>query len=177
MKFYTIYQKPSIDSASEEGEKPNDLIGDIEFQNVTFNYPSRPEITVLKDVSYRIRSGSTIALVGSSGCGKSTSLHLIQRFYDPLNGLITIDGRNLKDYNLKWLRTHIGVVNQEPILFATTIKENIRFGKENASDEEIIWAAKNANAHEFIMSLPNVSKLSHTYHNLFLLNATKFVLL
>lgn len=98
----------------------------------------------------------TVALVGSSGCGKSTCLQLIQRFYDPLNGLIAIDGRNLKDYNLKWLRTRIGVVNQEPILFATTIKENIRFGKDDASDEEIVWAAKNANAHDFIMTLPDV---------------------
>ena len=99
----------------------------------------------------------TVALVGSSGCGKSTSLQLIQRFYDPLNGFIAIDGRNLKNYNLKWLRTRIGVVNQEPILFATTIKENIRFGKEDATDEEIVWASKNANAHDFIMTLPDVT--------------------
>ena len=102
----------------------------------------------------------TVALVGSSGCGKSTCLQLIQRFYDPLNGLIAIDGRNLKDYNLKWLRTRIGVVNQEPILFATSIKENIRFGKDDASDEEIVLAAKNANAHDFIMTLPDVILIS-----------------
>jgi ABC-type multidrug transport system fused ATPase/permease subunit len=81
---------------------------------------------------------------------------LIQRFYDPLAGSIVIDSKNLKDFNIKWLRSQIGVVNQEPILFATTIAENIRFGKENATDEEIINAAKNANAHDFIMTLPDV---------------------
>jgi len=127
---------------------------------VSFSYPSRPDIPILKEVSYKINPGSTIALVGSSGCGKSTSLHLIQRFYDPLGGMITIDGRNLKDYNLKWLRTRIGVVTQEPILFGTSIKENIRFGKEGATDDEILLAAKNANAHDFIMTLPDVRSTS-----------------
>lgn len=154
LKF--LLKEPPIDSSSEGGEKPSELIGHIEFANVSFNYPARPDIKILQDVSYRISPGSTVALVGSSGCGKSTSLQLIQRFYDPLMGHISIDGRNLKDYNIKWLRTHIGVVNQEPTLFSTTIKENIRFGKDDATDEEIIWAAKNANAHDFIMTLPDV---------------------
>ena len=81
---------------------------------------------------------------------------MIQRFYDPLVGSIVIDSKNLKDFNIKWLRSQIGVVNQEPILFGTTIAENIRFGKENATDEEIRTAAKNANAHDFIMTLPDV---------------------
>lgn len=81
---------------------------------------------------------------------------MIQRFYDPLNGNVKLDGNDLRSLNVKWLRSQIGVVNQEPILFSTTIKENIRFGKDNVSDEEIIEAAKNANAHEFIMSLPDV---------------------
>jgi ABC-type multidrug transport system fused ATPase/permease subunit len=151
-----LYKVPTIDSASDEGEKPIELIGNIEFNNVTFNYPSRPEITILKHVTYEIKPGSTVALVGSSGCGKSTSLHLIQRFYDPLEGVIRIDNRNLKDYNIKWLRTRIGVVTQEPVLFGTTIKENIKFGKDDATDDEIVWAAKNANAHDFIMTLPDV---------------------
>ena len=123
---------------------------------MSFNYPARPDIKILKEVSYRIPAGSTVALVGSSGCGKSTSLQLIQRFYDPTLGHISIDGRDLKNLNVKWLRNNIGVVNQEPSLFGTSIKENIRFGKDDATDEEIINAAKNANAHDFIMSLPNV---------------------
>lgn len=161
---------PSIDSSSESGEKPKELIGNIEFRNVSFNYPSRPDVSIFKDVSYQISSGSTVALVGSSGCGKSTSLHLIQRFYDPLSGLIIIDDRDIKQYNLKWLRTHIGVVNQEPILFATTIKENIRFGKDDATDDEIVWAAKNANAHDFIMELPDV--LIAKLYNFFIFNFT-----
>ena len=132
------------------------MIGNIEFLNVSFNYPARPDIKILKEVSYRIFSGSTVALVGSSGCGKSTCLQLIQRFYDPTLGHISIDGRNLKNLNVQWLRNNIGVVNQEPTLFGTSIKENIRFGKDDATDEDIIMAAKNANAHDFIMSLPDV---------------------
>lgn len=82
---------------------------------------------------------------------------MIQRFYDPLNGNIKLDGNDLKSLNVNWLRSKIGVVNQEPILFSTTIKENIRFGKDNVTDEEIVEAAKNANAHDFIMSLPEVN--------------------
>jgi ABC-type multidrug transport system fused ATPase/permease subunit len=97
-----------------------------------------------------------VALVGSSGCGKSTCLQLIQRFYVPLEGCVNIDNRDIKSYNLKWLRSRIGVVNQEPILFGTTIRENIKFGKEEASEDEIVLAAKNANAHDFIMTLPEV---------------------
>jgi ABC-type multidrug transport system fused ATPase/permease subunit len=160
----------------EEGEKPNELIGNIEFANVSFNYPARPDIKVLKDVSYRIPAGSTVALVGSSGCGKSTSLQLIQRFYDPTVGHISIDGRDLKNLNVKWLRTHIGVVNQEPTLFGTSIKENIRFGKDDATDEEIITAAKNANAHDFIMSLPDVfSFINLKLHFILFINIFVFI--
>lgn len=89
--------------------------------------------------------------------GKSTCIQLIQRFYDPLNGSVKLDGNDLRSLNVKWLRSQIGVVNQEPILFSTTIKENIRFGQDDVTDEQIIEAAKNANAHEFIMSLPEVT--------------------
>jgi len=99
-----------------------------------------------------------VAFVGSSGCGKSTCIQLLQRFYDPLDGQITLDNRDLKTLNVKWLKSQIGVVNQEPILFGTTIYENIKFGKEDATVEEIEAAARNANAHDFIMSLPNVNK-------------------
>ena len=88
------------------------LTGNIEFNNVKFHYPSRTEIPILKEVNFKISSGTTVALVGSSGCGKSTCVQLIQRFYDPISGSITIDGRELKEFNLRWLRGQYGVVNQ-----------------------------------------------------------------
>jgi len=131
-------------------------VGDIHFNNTTFNYPSRPQIKILDSIDIKIKNGSTVAFVGSSGCGKSTCMQLLQRFYDPLDGQITLDNRDLKTLNVKWLRSQIGVVNQEPILFGTTIYENIKFGKEDATEEDIKLAAMNANAHDFIMTLPDV---------------------
>jgi ATP-binding cassette subfamily B (MDR/TAP) protein 1 len=113
----------------------------------------------LNSINFKIKSGSTIALVGSSGCGKSTCIQLLQRFYDPTEGAILLDNNNLKDLNINWLRTQIGVVNQEPVLFATTIYDNIKFGKDDATEDEIQLAAKNANAHDFIISLPDVIKI------------------
>uniref|UniRef100_A0A6P7GUB4 ABC transporter B family member 4-like n=1 Tax=Diabrotica virgifera virgifera TaxID=50390 RepID=A0A6P7GUB4_DIAVI len=110
---------------------------------------------ILKGLSFNIKSGDTVALVGSSGCGKSTVMQLIQRLYDVESGEIIIDGNNIKDYDLAWLRSQIGVVSQEPILFGTTILENIRYGKDGVTEEDIIQAAKKANAHNFIKSLPN----------------------
>ena len=109
---------------------------------------------VLNRISLSIKAGSTVALVGSSGCGKSTCIQLLQRFYDPLDGEVTIDGLNIKKFNLNCLRSTIGVVNQEPILFQTTIAENIRMGREGVSSEDIVNASKDANAHDFIMTLP-----------------------
>lgn len=107
-------------------------------------------------MSFKIKSGTTVALVGSSGCGKSTCIQLLQRFYDPLKGAIKLDEKNLKTLNLNWLRSQIGVVSQEPVLFGTTILENIRMGKEDATEDEIRTAAINANADKFIMELPQV---------------------
>ena len=132
------------------------IIGNIDFNGVSFNYPARSEIKILKNLSMKIKAGSTVALVGASGCGKSTCIQLIQRFYDPQSGTITIDNKNLKDFNVHWIRSQMGIVSQEPILFGTTIYENIQFGREGATKEEIIQAAKNANAHDFIMNLPDV---------------------
>ena len=128
----------------------------MEFVDVDFNYPARDEIKILNKLSLKIKPGQTVALVGSSGCGKSTCIQLIQRFYDPLAGSVRIDGRDVRDLNLSWLRTHLGVVNQEPILFATSILENIRFGRDGVTNDEIMKAAKAANAHNFIMDLPQV---------------------
>ncbi|CAF5135231.1 unnamed protein product, partial [Rotaria sp. Silwood1] len=123
---------------------------------VNFASPARPDVFVLRNLTLTICSGQTIALVGSSGSGKSTCISLLLRFYEPLSGCIAINNRSITDCNVKQLRQKIGVVSQEPILFATSIYENIRFGKENATKAEIEEAARQANAHDFIMQLPNV---------------------
>lgn len=131
----------------------------MEFENVEFNYPSRKDIRILDKLCLRIRPGQTVALVGTSGCGKSTCVQLIQRFYDVLEGSVKIDGRDVRNLNLNWLRSQLGVVNQEPVLFGTSIIENIRFGRDNLTENEIIQAAKAANAHNFIMELPKVYRV------------------
>jgi ABC-type multidrug transport system fused ATPase/permease subunit len=100
---------------------------------------------VLKEASFKVPHGKTVALVGSSGSGKSTCVQLLQRFYDPILGSVCIDNRDIRSLNLNWLRSQLGVVNQEPVLFATSIIENIRYGRDNITEKEIIEAAKNAN--------------------------------
>uniref|UniRef100_A0A663EMC8 ABC-type xenobiotic transporter n=1 Tax=Aquila chrysaetos chrysaetos TaxID=223781 RepID=A0A663EMC8_AQUCH len=153
--YRIINKKRLIDSSSEEGYKPHKLIGEIEFRNVHFSYPSRPDVKILKGLNLKVQTGKTIALVGASGCGKSTTVHLLQRFYDPVQGEITLDGQDIRTLNVKWLRENIGIVSQEPVLFATTIAENIRYGREDISDAEIEQAAKEANAFDFISRLPD----------------------
>uniref|UniRef100_A0A7N6FB64 Bile salt export pump n=1 Tax=Anabas testudineus TaxID=64144 RepID=A0A7N6FB64_ANATE len=149
--FETIDREPEIDCLSEAGYKLDRVKGDIEFHNVTFYYPSRPEVKVL---SVAVKSGETTAFVGPSGAGKSTAIQLIQRFYDPKEGMVTLDGHDIRGLNIQWLRSLIGIVEQEPVLFATTIAENIRYGRPGVSMEDIITAAKEANAYSFIMDLP-----------------------
>lgn len=153
--YSIIERKPEIDSMSIRGRRPNFLVGNIDFENLHFNYPTRSEVKVLNGFTLKIRSGETVALVGSSGCGKSTIIQLIQRFYDPQEGQIKVDGIDIRQLNVQWLRERIGIVGQEPALFAFTIRENIKMGKEGATEEEILAAAKAANAHDFIMKLPN----------------------
>ncbi|XP_062479629.1 ATP-dependent translocase ABCB1 isoform X2 [Pezoporus occidentalis] len=153
--FNIIDNEPQIDSYSEAGYKPDHIQGTLEFQNVYFNYPSRPDVEILKGLNLKISSGQTVALVGGSGCGKSTTVQLIQRFYDPKEGRVTIDGQDIRCLNVRYLREIIGVVNQEPVLFATTIAENIRYGREDITMEDIEKATKEANAYDFIMKLPN----------------------
>ncbi|CAF3853767.1 unnamed protein product, partial [Rotaria sp. Silwood1] len=138
----------------ESGLKKNHLIGDIRFSNIHFSYPSRPDVQVLDGLSFNVMHGQTVALVGPSGSGKSTCVQLLQRFYDPNSGSVLIDDNQVEEYNLKWLRQQIGVINQEPVLFQATIRENILLGCESATDEEVQKAAKIANAHNFIMSFP-----------------------
>ncbi|KAE8706725.1 ABC transporter B family member 17 [Hibiscus syriacus] len=149
-----IKRVPKIDSDNLEGEILENFAGSVEFKHVEFTYPSRPETMILKDFCLTIPAGKTVALVGGSGSGKSTIIALMQRFYDPLGGEILLGGVSIDKLQVKWLRSQMGLVSQEPTLFATTIKENILFGKEDASMEEIIEAAKASNAHNFISQLP-----------------------
>lgn len=127
----------------------------IEFQNVSFNYPTRPDFSVLKSVSFIANPGETVALVGSSGSGKSTIASLLLRFYDPLNGLIKINNKSTQNFDLTELRELIALVPQDVVLFAGSIKENIGYGKPNATDDDIIEAAKQANALDFINAFPD----------------------
>ncbi|XP_065051580.1 ATP-dependent translocase ABCB1-like isoform X2 [Rhopilema esculentum] len=152
--YYVINKKSEIDPFSEEGQRPDRMLGNVQFSKIHFNYPSRPEVKILKGFSLDIKSGMTVALVGESGCGKSTVVKLVQRFYDAVNGGVMIDGIGIEQLNVSWLRRHIGVVSQEPVLFEGSIAENIRMGKDDASDQEIEQAAQNANAHTFISELP-----------------------
>ena len=118
--------RSKIDSRSENGYKAKSLEGYISFKDVKFNYPARPDVKILQGLTLDIQSGKTVALVGPSGCGKSTCIQLIQRFYDPDSGNVFLDGKDITEYNVGWLRDQIGIVGQEPVLFDCTIEENIR---------------------------------------------------
>lgn len=147
--------KETNDSTSTMGMTLKNLTGDLEFQNVSFSYPSRPNVQILKDVSLSISNGKTVVFVGESGNGKSTLISLVERFYDVNSGCILLDAIDIRNYNLKWLRQQIGLVSQEPILFKDTIRRNITYGKEgDTTEDEIVAAAKLANAHKFVSSLP-----------------------
>lgn len=124
-----INRTPLIDGLSSEGQQPETKSqGAIEIRDINFAYPSRPNITVCKDYSLSIAPGESVALVGASGCGKSTIINLLLRFYDPQSGTVNLDGLNIRDLNIRWLRHQIGYVGQEPILFAGTVAENIAYG-------------------------------------------------
>ncbi len=135
-------------------EKTNCCTGYVKFQNISFVYPTRKDVTVLSDINFTVNNGEQVALVGPSGAGKSTITALLLRFYDPETGEIQIDGKNIKDYDLAELRGNMAIVPQEVILFGGSIRENIEYGKPGASEEEIIQAAKKANAMEFISNFP-----------------------
>lgn len=152
--FEMIDLTPEIDSEDEKGKVLHHMHGEIEFKEVYFSYPSRVDTPVLEGFNLKIRAGNSVGLVGGSGSGKSTVISMLERFYDPIKGQILVDGCRIKHLKLKWWRSQMGLVNQEAILFATSIKENILFGKEDASMEEIMNAAKAANAHDFIAKLP-----------------------
>ncbi|KAF4963951.1 hypothetical protein FSARC_8086 [Fusarium sarcochroum] len=161
--FNTIDRVSPLDSSSDKGDKIEHIQGSIRLSNIKHIYPSRPEVTVMNDVSLDIPAGKVTALVGASGSGKSTIVGLVERFYDPVQGSVYLDGHDISKLNLRWLRQQMALVSQEPTLFGTTIFNNIRHGligtkHENAGEEKqrelVIEAAKKANAHDFVSALP-----------------------
>lgn len=161
--FNTIDRVSPIDPTDDKGEKLEHVEGNLRLEHIKHIYPSRPEVTVMEDVSLDIPAGKVTALVGASGSGKSTIVGLVERFYEPVEGTIYLDGHDISKLNIRWLRQQISLVSQEPTLFGTTIYHNIRYGligtkHEDESEEKqrelVINAAKMANAHDFISSLP-----------------------
>jgi ATP-binding cassette subfamily B protein len=152
LEIMEITPEVSIENSQKDTQLP--LIGDIIYKNVGFSYPSRPDLTVLKDINIHIQSGQKIALVGQSGSGKSTIAQLLMKFYDIQQGEITVDGRNIKEFEVTAFRKNISIVPQDVILFGGTIRENISYGKPEASDDEILNAARQSNCWEFISSFP-----------------------
>ncbi|KAK0503658.1 ste6-like protein [Armillaria luteobubalina] len=161
--YATIDRVPPIDAYSENGLRPETVVGQLGLEDIQFNYPSRPTVPVLKCINLHFNAGKTTALVGSSGSGKSTLIALVERFYDPATGIVKLDGRNVKDLNIKWLRSQIGLVSQEPTLFDATIWENVAHGLINTKYEDLSKAEKMklikeacimSNADSFISKLP-----------------------
>ncbi|KAI5056799.1 hypothetical protein GOP47_0028617 [Adiantum capillus-veneris] len=155
--FALLDRQSKIDPADNSGliPSPDSVVGNIEFRHVSFRYPSRPDVKVLLDLSLSVKAGKTVALVGESGCGKSTVIALLERFYDPDSGHIYLDGTNIKNLQVKWLRQQMGMVGREPALFNTSIRENITYGMTGpVSEEQVIEAAQASNAHKFITELP-----------------------
>ncbi|KAK9131106.1 hypothetical protein Sjap_011593 [Stephania japonica] len=152
--FKRIDRVPKIDGEETKGLILNNVRGELEFEKVSFTYPSRPDTVVLKEFNLKVPAGKTIALVGASGSGKSTAIALAQRFYDIEDGEVKIDGVDIRTLQLKWLRQKMGLVSQEHALFGTSIKENVIFGKADATMDEVIAATMASNAHNFITQLP-----------------------
>jgi len=149
-------RKPPIDTWSEDGQEVDKVDGEIEFKDVHFRYPTRPEQRVLRGLSLTVKPGQYVALVGASGCGKSTVISLLERFYDPLTGSVCIDGHDITSLNLRQYRSFLALVSQEPTLYQGTIRDNVLLGtdRNDISDEKIEQACRDANIYEFIMSLP-----------------------
>ncbi|CAL5374514.1 unnamed protein product [Camellia sinensis] len=154
--IFEMIERNTISKTSlKTGRKLVNHEGHIQFKDVCFSYPSRPDVMIFNKLCLDIPSGKIVALVGGSGSGKSTVISLIERFYEPLSGRILLDGTDIRELDLQWLRQQIGLVNQEPALFATTIRENILYGKDDATLEEITRAAKLSEAITFINNLPD----------------------
>jgi ATP-binding cassette, subfamily B, bacterial len=150
-----LIARPEIHAPAEPVALPEPPIGSLEFDNITFRYPTRPEEKAVHDLSLNIARGETVAVVGPSGAGKSTLLQLALRFYDPQEGRVLIDGIDVRDVDPAEMRKRIALVPQETVIFAASAKDNIRYGRWDSTDEEIVEAAKAANAHEFLDTLPD----------------------
>lgn len=154
-RIFELLDKATINDENLIKEEKTINQGHIKFQDVCFSYPARFDVAVLKNLSFEIFPNETVAIVGSSGAGKSTIAQLLMRFYDTDSGSITIDGIDLKDYDIYALRNQIGIVSQEPILISESIEDNIRYGKPKASSDEVVESAKLAFAHDFITKFPD----------------------
>uniref|UniRef100_A0A0N4ZBS0 ABC transmembrane type-1 domain-containing protein n=1 Tax=Parastrongyloides trichosuri TaxID=131310 RepID=A0A0N4ZBS0_PARTI len=152
--YKTIDRLPSIDSTSGKGKTLYDVKGKINLNNVSFSYPTQKDTKVLKNFSIEVNPGETVALVGHSGSGKSTTASILTRLYEYNEGSVTIDGVDIRDLNVKWLRTMIGIVQQSPIVFNDTVENNLKIGNPTLTHDQMINACKIANAHDFIMNLP-----------------------
>ncbi|CAG2104143.1 unnamed protein product, partial [Medioppia subpectinata] len=154
--FKLLDRMPKILVNALTGDKPTKCEGNFRFNDLQFTYPTRPNVKVLRGLSFDVQKGQTVALVGSSGCGKSTIIQLIQRFYDTDGGEVSLDNNNIVNLNIPWLRRKLGIVSQEPVLFGYSIAENIAYGDNDRKVElnEIIRASEKANIHSFIKSLP-----------------------
>lgn len=148
-------EKPEMDTITEVTSFDKRFKGHIEFRNVSFAYPSRKDFLVIRNLSFEIEPGKQLAIVGPSGAGKSTLTALLLRLFEPTSGVILVDGKPAQEYDLTFYRSQMALVPQDVILFGGTIRENILYGKPHASDEEVIEAARKANAHDFIMSFPD----------------------
>ncbi|CAF5055577.1 unnamed protein product, partial [Rotaria sp. Silwood1] len=145
---------PTIDNTSTKGQELDNFRGEIKFDQIKFVYPTRSTSIILNKFQLNIKPSQRVALVGASGCGKSTIIQLLERFYDVTSGQLLLDGIDIRKLNLHSVRSHFGLVSQEPILFDLTIAENIAYGLENVSMEHISNAARKANIHQFIEQLP-----------------------
>jgi len=152
--FHTLDRKSAIDAYQQDGEQPQQVQGELTFKHVAFRYPSRPDVPVFTDFDLHIAPNSTVAFVGPSGSGKSTTVALLQRFYDVDSGSVCLDGIDIRNINLAFLRSQMALVQQEPILFGGSILDNIAYGKEGAARDEVEQAARAANAHNFIQEFP-----------------------
>ncbi|RKP09249.1 P-loop containing nucleoside triphosphate hydrolase protein [Thamnocephalis sphaerospora] len=153
--FELLDRVSAIDPTNQEGKTVSNFTGEVKARDVRFRYPARKDVKVLRGLNLDVTPGKTIALVGSSGCGKSTMIGLIERFYDAESGDVTVDGVSVKDWKLPALRSEISLVGQEPVLFDLTIGENIAYSKPGATEEEIHQAARDANIYDFVISLPD----------------------
>lgn len=151
--FELLHRTPAIPPHS--GKKIESVQGEVRFEGVDFAYPSRPDVRVLEGFNFTLEAGKIIAIVGPSGAGKSTIASLLYRLYDPSKGTITLDGHPYTELDARWLRQQVGVVAQEPLLFSTTIADNIRYGRPQATDTEVEAAARMANAHQFVTAFPD----------------------